>query len=335
MEFPLEHFRVVSYLNVERLAETGRTINLMPLWDGEKWHMWLPNMEGRLVEVAVPDTIEGDYLAVVPARDSDFFIPFVHLMWQRASWPEVCPFISAICDDFHNMGTSVAKLKYIFDFRQNLPAGAGGRFAWTELVYLIILARSVFDLLQETISNIWMGRVRLNEPGLEARRRAAKLPEKFSKIVLREKRCLTNSDEIANEFGVPEAMAQRYASVAPFFSQLRDHRDDIAHGLGTGGYIFTTERGFCVDPKQPPFSSFDGWLPEHNYNANIVSLLPWIAHTILGTIDACNSLLSAFASIIQFPRDIAPGYRVFIRGPYAESFVSVLQVSSGASPWWG
>jgi len=335
MEFPLEHFRVVSYLNVERLAETGRTINLMPLWDGEKWHLWVPNLEGRLVEAAVPDTIEGDYLAVAPARDSDFFIPFVHLMWQRASWPEVCPLISAICDDFHNMGTSVAKLKYFFDFRRNLPAGAGGRFARTELEYLIVLARSVFDLLQETISNIWTGRVRLHEAALEARRRAGKLPEKFSRIVLRDKRHLRSSDEIANEFGVPAAMAQRYASAACFFSQLRDHRDNILHGLVSGGYIFATERGFCVDPKQPPFSTFGGWRPEHYYNENIVSLLPWIADTILGTIDACNGLLSAFASVIQFPPDIAPGYRVFIRGPYAECFVSVLQVNSGASPWWG
>ncbi|HEV2348900.1 MAG TPA: hypothetical protein VG028_03535 [Terriglobia bacterium] len=335
MEFPLEHFRVVSYLNVERLAETARTIILMPLWDGDKWHLWLPNMEGRLVEVAVPDTIEGDYLATAPARDYDFFIPFVHLMWQRASWPEICPFISAICDDFHNMGTSVAKLKHMFDFRDKLPRGAGGRFAWTELEYLIILSRSVFDLLQETIASIWSSRVRLLEPALEARRRAVKLPKTFSRMVLRDKKELRTSDEIENEYGVPRALAQRYESAAPFFSQLRDHRDSVLHGLGTGRYVFATERGFCVDPKQRPFSSFDGWLPEYHYNENIVSLLPWIAYTILGTIDACNSLLDAFSSIIQFPPDIAPGYQVFIRGPYAEAFVRVVQVNSGASPWWG
>jgi len=334
MEFSLEDLKLVSYLKVEQLTESGRTINLMPLWDGARWHQWVPNMEGKLVEVAVVDTVEGDYLSITPARDSDLFIPFVHLMWQRASWPEICPFISAISDDFHNMGTSVAKLKHLFDCRKHLPAGAGGRFAQTELEYLVILARSVFDLLQETISNIWTGRVRLLEPVAEARRRAGGLPKTFSKIVLRDKKQLRSSEEIAREYELPAAMAQAFAAAAPFFSRLRDHRDDVIHGLKKAGFVFVTERGFCVNPKEPPFSSFKGWRPEHQYNENIVSLLPWVAEIVHGTINTCSILLSTFASIIRFPPEIAPGYQVFVRGPYAASLASVLQVSSGASPWW-
>jgi hypothetical protein len=334
MQFSLEDLRAVSYLNVEQLATSARTINLMPLWDGAKWHQWVPNIEGKLVEGAVVDTIEGYYLAIVPARDSDLFIPFVDLMWQRASWPEICPFISAISDDFHNMGTSVAKLKYLFDCRKNLPAGAGGRFARTELEYLVILARSIFDLLQEMTSIIWTGRVRLREPVAEARRIAGRLPKTFSKVILRDKKQLRSPVEIAEEFGLPTKLAEAYAGGAPFFSRLRDNRDDVIHGLKKTGYVFVTERGFCVNPKEPPFSSFEGWRPEHRYNENIVSLLPWVAETILGTIHTCNHLLSTFASIIEFPPEIAPGYQVFVRGPYAECFASVLQVNSGASPWW-
>jgi hypothetical protein len=333
MEIFLEDLKVVSYLDVKRLAESGRTINLMPLWDGAKWHSWVPNIHGRLVDAAfVP--IEGDYLATAPASGSDLFIPFFHLMWQRASWPEVCPFISAISDDFHNMGTSVTKLKHFFDCRKNLPAGGGGRFAQTELEYLIILARSVFDLLQEIISIIWTGRVRLSEPVAEARRRAGGLPKTFSRIVLREKKHVRSSEEIAKEYELPAELAQAYAAAAPFFSRLRDHRDDVIHGSRKASHVYITERGFCVDPKEPPFSSFEGWKSEHRFNENIVSLLPWVAEIVLGTIRTCNQLLSTFASIIQFPPDIAPGYQVFVRGPYAEPFARVLQVNSGASPWW-
>ena len=38
--------------------------------------------------------------------------------------------------------------------------------------------------------------------------------------------------------------------------------------------IFETERGFCVNPKMPPFNTFESWRPEHYYNENIASVLP-------------------------------------------------------------
>lgn len=307
----------------------------MPLWDGEKWHMWLPSIDGKLIEGAVVDTVEGDYLAIAPARNFDLFVPFFDFLWQRASWPEVCPFISAISNNFHNMGTSLAKLKHLFDHRKNLPDGAGGRFARTEVDYVIILSRSVFDLLQEMISSLWMKHVRLNKPAAEKRRRSRKLPETFSRIVLRNKEDLKSAGEISEEYGLPPVLAKAYATAAPFFSQVRGHRNDILHGLADAGQIFVTEKGFCVNPKEQPFCSYNEWRPEHNYNTNLVSLLPWLAETVHGTIGACTSVLNAFAATIQFPPEIAPGYRVFIRGPYGECLASVLRVRSGASPWWG
>jgi hypothetical protein len=99
--------------------------------------------------------------------------------------------------------------------------------------------------------------------------------------------------------------------------------------------IFDTERGFCIDPKLPPFSSFEGWCPEHYNNENLTSVLPWIANMILQAINACNSLMTTFASIIQLPPEIAPGYHVFVRGPHNEALAEVLEIHSGATPWWG
>lgn len=335
MHFSLENLRAISYLDLDRLAETDRIVNLMPLWEGGKWHQWVPNIEGKLVEAAVIDTVEGDYLAVEPARDSDLFVPFFDFLWQRASWPEVCPFISAISDDFHNMGTSVAKLKHLFDCRRSLPDGAGGRFAKTELEYIVILSRSVFDLLQEMISTIWTKRVQLLDLAADKRRRAAKLPETFSKVVLCKKKNLRPPEEIEREFAIPANVAAAYAAAAPFFLWVREHRNDVLHGLATRGTIFVTEKGYCVDPKVQPFSSFDGWQPQHYYNTNIVSLLPWLAEVVHGTIRACTGLVEAIASVIKFPPKLAPSYRVFVRGPYASSLASVLQVRCGATPWWG
>jgi len=312
----LESLKAVSYLKIEDLC--GRAVKLMPFWDGQNWHLWVDMPDG-LIEGKIMDTVEGDYVASAAARPSDPFIPFIHLMWQRASWPEICPLISAIADDFHNMGTSVAKLRHFFNFRDKLPGRAASRFASTELEYLVMLCRTVFDLLQEMISITWHTRVQLLDPAAEKRRRSSKLPETFLRLVLQDKQKIRTAGEIEAKFGLPKLLADEYERLAPFFAQLRNIRDNVVHG-GTGvGQIFDTERGFCINPRVAPFSFFDGWRPEHYYNENIASVLPWVANTILRTIDACNSLMAAFASVISLPREIAPGYHIFVRGPHSES----------------
>jgi hypothetical protein len=328
----IESLKVVSYLKTEHLGD-GRTVKLMPLWDGTNWRMWVDTPVG-LIEGKMMDTIEGDYVGVGAAKESDLFIPFVHLMWQRASWPEVCPLISAISDDFHNMGTSLAKLKHFFHSQRTLPPRSASRFAYTELEYLVMLTRAVFDLLQEMISLLWANHVQLLDQQAESRRRSRKLPTTFSRLVLRDKQDPRNAADIEAEFGLPKPLAEEYAGITSFFSQLRDLRDAVVHG-GTGvGEIYVTEQGFCINPKHRPFSSFDGWRPEHYYNENVASVLPWIANIILRTIQTCNGLVTGFSNVIQLSPEIAPGYLVYVRGPHTDALVEVLKVHSGGSPWW-
>lgn len=326
-----EELKKLPYLDVSVLD--GRTVNLMPLWDGADWHMWLNTPVG-LIESKIIDTTESDYLAKSPAKSSDLFIPFIHIMWQQASWGEICPLIIAISDDFHNMGTSVAKLKHFHEFRTRIGNRGAHKFALTELEYLVTLCRTTFDLLQEMIASIWKIRVRLLDETAETFRRGHSLPKTFSKMVLHEKEQLRNATEIEAQFGLPKPLAAEYQRIAPFFSELRRVRDRIVHGVSGLGMIFDTERGFCVDPKKQPFNTFENWRPEHYYNEHIASVLPWIADTILKTIDACSSLVSAFGSVVPLPPPIAPGYFVFVRGYHNEAFAELLSIHSGGSVWW-
>jgi hypothetical protein len=103
-EIVFEELKKLPYLDMSALDD--RTVKLMPLWDGTDWHMWFDTPVG-LIKGKIVDTAEGDYVAKSAARPSDLFIPFVHIMWQQASWREICPLIMAISEDFHNMGTSV------------------------------------------------------------------------------------------------------------------------------------------------------------------------------------------------------------------------------------
>jgi len=328
---PLQELRKVTYIDADHLE--GRTVNLMPLWDGADWHLWVNTPIG-MIEGKMVDAVESDYVAKTAAKQSDLFILFVHLMWQRASWREICPLIIAISDDFHNMGTSAAKLRHFFEFRNHIAPGGARRFAKTELEYTVALTRTVFDLLQEMICYIWREKVLLHDAAAEAHRRQQALPRTFSKMVLDNKERPKTADEIESRYRLPRPLAEAYAATGPFFAQLRLVRDKVIHGGGAFSDIFDTERGFCVSPKVFPFDSFPSWRSEHYYNENIVSVLPWIADTIFQTIGACNRIVATLTSIIQVPPDIAPGYAIFIRGPHNDALVNLLRVHEGASPWW-
>jgi len=331
MSVSKEELQQIPHLNVAVLGD--RVVNLMALWDGERWHSWVP-VGNKVVKMQMVDVSQGLYLAKAAVRPADLFIPFVDVMWQRASWPEIVPLLSAICDDFRNMGTSIAKLRHVFQTRHLLAAGAAREFAATELEYLVILARTIFDLLQEMMSKIWHQRIRLNNPAAEALRKERKLPETFSSLCLEEKRRIRTAEEIETRFALPRVMAEQYAAAAPFFFKLRRVRDGIVHSGRAFDLIFETERGFCVSPKSAPFSDFK-WQTHHSYNENLVSLLPWVSKMILQTIGTCTALMSAFASLISLPEELAPGYRVFVRGPNNDSLIEVLKIQDGASPWWG
>lgn len=327
----LEELKKLPYLDVSALD--GRTVNLMPLWDGTHWHMWFDTEMG-LIAGKIVDTTEVDYVSKSAARSTDLFIPFVHIAWQQCSWREVCPLIIAINQDFHNMGTSVAKLKHFQLFKRSIGDRGAHKFALTELEYLVTLCRTTFDLLQEMIAWIWKNKVQLLDRSAEAFRLAHPLPKTFSKMVLREKERVKSATEIEAQFGLPLLLAEQYAHAAPFFSDLRRIRDSVVHGGSAFGLIFDTERGFCIDPKTRPFNTFQDWRPDHYYNENIASVLPWIADTILKTINACSSLMIAFGSVVQLPPQIAPGYAVFVRGYHNEAFAELLSIHSGGSAWW-
>jgi Protein of unknown function (DUF2934) len=328
-QVPLSQLAVVPYLDIANIG--GRRVNLMALWDGVRWHMWIPTPAG-LINMHPVEAMHVDYVAKAPARPNDLLIPFVELMWQRLSYDDICPLTSAICDTFHKMGTSVAKLRHTFASRATLGHAASD-FASLEVEYVAILARTVYDLLQEALARIWKKYVRLNDPDAEKRRNGAQLPPTFSRVVLRDKSVPRDAEEIATKFGLPLPLASTYAQLAPAFGALREMRDRVIHS-GTGARrVYTTERGFCVEPNDGAFRGFQ-WSEAHRHNDNLVSVLPWIANVVLQTIGACNALMSSFAAILELLPELAPGYRIFVRGPSTDALLDVLAVFQGGSPWW-
>ena len=327
----LTELATLHHIKAERLE--GRAMLLMPLWDGAGWNQWIETPDHRLIKMQIVDTIRSNYLAVSPAGPHDVWIAFVDFMWQRASWPEVVRLLNGICDDFSLMATSAAKLEHFHEARGSIDATLIGYFVKTELEYLIIVARSVFDLLQEVIAQFWNNRVKLLDPSAEAVRRHHKLPPEFAKVALHNEIARTAS-EIVERYALPPTTAAMYAKHSSFFLSLRASRDGIIHGGSSVDIIFTTENGLFVSPNSKHYSNYP-WKSEHYYNESLVSLRPWIARTVFQTIEACSDIMFSLASAIPFPEEIAPGYRVFIRDPSNEAFLRLLNVATGNLVWWG
>lgn len=326
----INELRKVTYLNPDVIG--GRSVLLMPFWDGTEWHQWIDTPNG-LIEMKVVDTIRSNYVSKAAVTESDIWIPFVDLMWQRASWPDITRFIFGICDDFHAMATSAAKLRHYHVARESIPPNLASSFVATELEYLVTVARSVFDLLQEMIATVWNTRVRLLDEPQERIRRSRPIPPGFTKMAVVGRDSPRAAVDLSLQHAIPSALAEAYAGHAPFFISLLKTRDRIVHGGTSVQSVFVTEKGFCVDPKQRPFSDA-AWTEAHHYNENIASLLPWVAHIVFGTIDACNNLAGTFASVVSLPDEIAPGHRVFIRDPANPALIELQRVANGDGAWW-
>ena len=67
---------------------------------------------------------------------------------------------------------------------------------------MIIVARSIFDLIQEVTAHFWNDGIRLLDPAAEAIRRQRKMPDTFAKIALNGDLART-AEEITQRYGVP------------------------------------------------------------------------------------------------------------------------------------
>jgi len=335
MAIARDELRKIPYLNVEAIGP--RVVNLMPLWDGTRWHTWLDTPQG-LFEMHPVDAYKSDYVARSAASPSDVIIPFVELMWQRASWPETARLVSAISADFHNLGTSIEKIDHFYVTRNEIGMPVAD-FVATEMEYIFVLSRSVFDLVHSVFATIWGGeRITLLDENAEAKRKRHHLPDSFQKMLYKGRRTgeptARSRQEYVDDFALPLSLADAYMATTNFFDDVRSLRNKIVHGVADAGILFSTDRGFCIPKNFREVLGIRCPVVDAPHNDNIVSLLPLLAYVVVGTIDCCSLLATQFAAQIELLDELAPGYRMFVRGPHNDALLWALSVSKGGSPWW-
>jgi hypothetical protein len=269
---------------------------------------------------------EADYFGRSAERNTDVYYEFLNFVIQHAYWPKVAFLIDAIQDDIHNLGASLEKFHLFYEASKQKNANVK-RFVSTEIEYLFGACRSFFDLLQEVIANLW-DTVTLSDKNIKKRH----LPESFRQMIIKGGKVLS-TEAIQDIYKIPKSLAEFYTRTTPFFNILCNYRDRIIHQGKKSEMVFVTPKGFAVPNYIEPFASFGVWNEDHLQPNNLASLRPVLAHIVLETLKCCEDFAHTVQQIIQFPPEIVPGFRLFLRGYHNKELLRLNEIRDKVL-WW-
>jgi hypothetical protein len=192
------------------------------------------------------------------------------------------------------------------------------RMAATEVEYILLVCRSVFDLLQEIVAKIW-GAIAPTDPTKKKRA----LKKTFSDMTLADNK-LRSVRQIAEQYALPGLIAECYARHALIFLKIRQFRDSLVRRGRQVQTIFRGEKGFLIQKRLGPFLNPDIRRDDEVQEKDLVPLLPALAMVVRGTLAACDDFAETLASCIQFADPIVPGMNLYMRGYFNEALLAAL-----------
>lgn len=148
---------------------TGRFLSCLTFYDEGDWHFWMlagePG-EQRLFKMKGWPA-EAVYFAREPVEASDLYLPSIDFTGRIACYSEVQKAVGGIRDDIFNLSASLAKLELLQGSKEQIPHGLS-RMATTEVEYIVLVCRSLFDLFQEILVKLW-NRVQLLDGSIQRR----------------------------------------------------------------------------------------------------------------------------------------------------------------------
>lgn len=313
----------MPHVDVDNLH--GRSLPMHCLLDDDgEWNMWLPDANGSLCKMR-GSPFEARYFAKNPASQEDIRLFFVEFLNQRANYPETHELSHAAYSDVQNLATSLAKLELMFSARDAWPGV--NRMAATELEYIFLTCRSLFDIFQEVIAKLWH-RIGSSDPSFTKQN----LPESYRRMVLHGGKRMT-VDEIVAKHQIPQQIAAAYYATSQFFEWLREYRDYIVHGGKDFECVFVGEEGFAIMCVTPPFSRMNIWCDNNTLPNNLGSLKSVACHVIFTTLQALESVIIELQTVIQFPPPTVPEYALFLCGPNVKHLRNI-QDGIRDRPWY-
>jgi hypothetical protein len=253
------------------------------------------------------DSAEQLYFGKQPAREDDGYSEFFNLILKRALWKDVSRYTFYILDDVYNLSASIEKIDLFHKIWINNNELIQSRFISTELEFIFITCRSLYDLLQKIAQSISS---RVSYPDGS---RPQDLPDSFAKMALKGGK-LKSPEQIVSDYGIHEPLVQFYNRQGDFFIWLRSYRDSINHYGAGFAEVFITERGFAVSINQKPFSQLDIWNESNTQGNDLGSVRAVLSYVITNTLLAIEDFARIIGLTIELPYDVAPDHYIFMRG---------------------
>ncbi|MFM0179032.1 hypothetical protein PQR52_11230 [Paraburkholderia aspalathi] len=307
----------IPFLDLTNLQ--GRIVMSGFFHDGHQWRIWAPTGAGQLVELKIVDLAEGFYFAKQPQSPTDAHFVFMEFVAQHASFPELRHAIVGIMDDMSNLSASLSKLQVLHESRKAVGGGVA-KMAATEVEYILSVCRSLFDLLQEVIRNLWE-KVTITDQSIT--KRSMKKNSTFADIAL-SNGSPTTAGKLTEKYGLPPPLAEFYISVAPFFLELRTIRDNLIHRGSQVQHIFSDDTDFLISGHLRPFESMKIWRDDERKPNNVVPLRPALNSIVYRTLGVCERFSEVMRQNFQLPPPLVPEMHLFMRGYFNESFLNAM-----------
>lgn len=324
---PKREIAKVPYIS--HIPNDGRTIFLLPYFDhGDRdWHLYMEVKPGELGRVAGGESVVGTYFSSKPVDPKrDIYFPLATLIVQHLSFPILAGSLHALELDFHNFAAILEKF-LVISLQPKPKRNGASLLVSTELEYLIIVIRSVYDLLQK-LAKYASALIKTVETPHKPM--VKELPDSFARIALDGDR-LRSQDEIMSHYQLPSPLACFYAEEALYFKHLRDLRIAIEHHGKSQRLIFDLNDGMAVSIEESPWSMFPIWKQEMLRNNKLGPLRAIFAHLILHTIEMTTRYATAYKSCISVPEAIAPGNYLYLRNYFSSHLVNLKDTIS--NPW--
>lgn len=294
----------IPFIDLARLD--GRIITSLHFHHEGDWHLYISTEEpGSLIKVkGVP--AEGVYFAAAPAHEDDLYLHVIDFLAQCASHKDLMKARSGLIDDVLNLSTSLDKIAGLRLLQSHYPH-ALSRMMVTEVEYITIVCRSLFDLLQEIVRKLWPT-IRFHDERFGRR----PLRKSFAEM-LEFGDAVHGAPEIAARHAIPLDLASCYARASAPFLGIRRLRDNIVHWGSRVGHIYASE-DFLIPDDFHILSDLVRWRDEERGPNRLVPLLPALEMLIYQTLRTCDHFSRTLENIIQFPGPIAPGMNQFLRG---------------------
>jgi len=291
--------------HITHIPSDGRVIFLQPYLDkrDNKFKMHVP--QGDKLTWVFAEPVEACYYSEKIIDESkDIYLALIDVVARYYSFGTVINTLLRIMRDILNSSVVIEKYFVFLDLYRKTKDTLVSNLVTTDLEYLFGNTRSLYDLLQNLIQDLW--------------KRASKrdLPKDSFYAIIKQ-----DPENLKRKYNLPESLIKYYIDTKDFFVKCKRIREKIYHrGLNIQA-VFCIEDGFALQKDNPLFpnpltSEFDIWPKEKTKENGLVSVLALVSYINKKSLEDMNAFSQVLIQTMQPLPAISENHKLFLRGPY-------------------